>query len=199
MSQESAAQLVNFVRGAFGARCADLLLVGLGEEPVQGAKKFDVPEAEEGKAWELEVEVVGGALPCHSEPLVLAALLKILLGRGGVPYPLEFQMSEVMEELRRVSVTLTDEDVGRIISKYAALSYDKRAKGEGESGEGSGGVYSLIAGYIRDSKKEAGETSRALASSSVHFEQSFAAGLRQGQVIVAGIRFGKLGNLRDES
>jgi hypothetical protein len=192
MSQESAAQLVNFVREAFGARCAALLLVGLGEEPVEGAKKFDVLEAEEGKEWEVEIEVVGGALPCRSEPLVLAALLKMLLGHEGFPSPLEFQMSEVVDELRRAGVMLTDEDVDRIISKYAALSYDKRAKG-GDESEERGGMYSLITGYFRGNEKEAGGTSRARVSGSVLFEQGFVEGLRKGEVIVTGIRFGRLG------
>jgi hypothetical protein len=192
MSQESAAQLVNFVREAFGAWCAAILLVGLGEEPIQGAKRFDVPEAEEGKEWELEVVGVGGALPCHSEPLVLAALLKMLIGREGIPSPLEFQMSEVMEELRRAGVTLADDGLDQIISKYVALSYDKRAKGGDESEDAGGGVYSLIAGYFRGSVKGAGETSRAQVSGSVLFEQGFVAGLRRGEVILAGIRFGRL-------
>ena len=192
MSQERAAQLVNFVREAFGACCADLLLVGLGEEQVRGAKTFGVRHDEEGKEWELEVEVVGGALPCRSEPLVLAALLKLLLGREGIPSPLEFHVSEVMEELRQAGVRLTDEDVDRIISKYAALSYDKRAKG-GDESESDGGVYSLIAGYFRGTEKEAGGLSRARVSSSVLLEQRFIAGLRDGEVILAGIQFGRLG------
>jgi hypothetical protein len=195
MSQESAAQLVNSVREAFGARCADLLLVGLGEEPVQGTKKFDVLEVEEGKEWEVEVEVVGGTLPSRIEPLVLAALLKMLLGREGIPSPLEFQMSEVMEELRRVGVMLTDDGVDWIISKYAALSYDKRAKGGDESEGGDGGVYSLLAAYFRGSEKKAGGRSRAQVFGSVLFEQGFVAGLRRGEVIVADIRFGRLGRI----
>lgn len=192
MSQESAAQLVNFVREAFGARCADLLLVGLGEEPVRGTKKFNVLESEEGKEWEVEVEVVGGVLPCYTEPLVLAALLKMLIALKSIPSSLEFQMSEVVDELRQVGVTLTDEGVDQIISKYVALSYDKRAKGESESEEG-GGVYSLIAGYVRGSEKEARETSPARVSSIVLFEQSFVAGLRKGEIILADIRFGTFG------
>jgi hypothetical protein len=151
-------------------------------------KKFDVRDTDEGEEWEVEVEVVGGALPCRTEPLVLAALLKMLLGREGIPSPLEFHVGEVVDELRRVGVTLTSEGVERIISKYVALSYDKRAKGRNESDEGGGGVYSLITGYFRGNEKEAGGTSRARVAGSVLFEQRFVEGLREGEVILAGIR-----------
>jgi hypothetical protein len=192
MSQDSAAQLVNFVRETFGARCADLLLVGLGEESVEGTKTFDVPDAEEGTEWEVKVEVIGGTLPCRSEPLVLAVLLKMLIGRQGVPSPLEFHAGEVVDELRRVGVTLSGEGVDRIISKYVALSYDKRAKGGDESEDGGGGIYSLVAGYFRDRGKEAGGTGNMPASGGVLFDQGFVAGLRRGEIVVAGIRFGRL-------
>jgi hypothetical protein len=192
MSQESEDRLVNFIHESFGARCAELLLVGLGEEPRQGSKKLYVPEAEEGTEWEVEIEVVGGALPCRSEPLVLAALLKLLLGRKDILSSLEFHMSEVTNELRQAGVLLTDKDVDRIVSKYVALSYDKRAKDANESNE-CGGVYSLVTGYFRDSVKGAGETSSTRTSSSIRFDQSFIEGLRKGEVVVAGIGLGKLG------
>jgi hypothetical protein len=193
MSQESADRLVNFIHKAFGAQCAAILLVGLGEEPVQATKRLDVRDTEEGKEWEVEVEVVGGVLPCRTEPLVLAVLLKMLLGRERLPSPLEFHMSDVVDELQQIGVSLTDDGIDRIISKYAALSYDKRAKGGDESEEAGGGVYSLITGYFRGSEKEAGGTSRARVSGSVHFEQRFVAGLREGEIILVGIRFGRLG------
>jgi hypothetical protein len=192
MSQDSAAQLVNFVREAFGGQCAAILLVGLDEESVKGTKTFDVREVTEGKEWELEVEVVGSTLPCRSEPLVLAALLKMLIALKSIPSHLEFQMSEVVDELRQDGVPLPDKGVDQIISKYVALSYNKRAKGESESEE-RGGMYSLITGYVRGSEKEAGETSPARVSSIVLFEQSFVAGLRKGEVILADIGFGTLG------
>lgn len=192
MSQDGAAQLVNFIHEAFGARCAELLLVGLGEEPVEGTKKFYVLDAEDDTAWEVEVEVVGGILPCRSEPLVLATLLKMLLGREGVPSTLEFHVSEVVDELRRFGVMLTDDDVNRVISKYVALSYDKRAK-DGNESDAGGGVYSLMTGYFRDSRKAAGKISPVRVSISVQFEQSFVAELRKDEVTLAGIRFGRVG------
>jgi hypothetical protein len=191
MSQKSYDRLVNFVREAFGVRCAELLLAGLGEEPRRGTKRFYVLEAEEDAEWEVEIEVVGGTLPYRAEPLMLAALLKLLLARGGIPSPLEFRLSEVTDELRRAGVTLIDKDVDRIISKYAALSYDKRAKSP--RGPDEGGVYSLVAGYFRESVKGVGETSSVRASSSIQFDQSFVERLRKGEVVIAGIRFGRLG------
>jgi hypothetical protein len=193
MNLESNNPLVNFIHEAFGARCAELLLVGLGEEPVQGREKIYVAEAGEGAEWEVEMEVVGGALPCRSEPLVLAALLKLLLGRKDLTSSLEFHMREVVDELKQVGITLTDEDVDRIISKYVALSYDKRAKGPREPDEG--GVYSLVVGYFRESVKGVRETNSVRASSSIQFDQSFVEGLREGEVIIVGIWFGRLGEL----
>jgi hypothetical protein len=193
MSQESVPHLVNFVYEAFGAQCAALLMVGLDEEPALAKKPFYIQETVEGGEQHWEIEVVANTLPCRSEPLVLAALLKLLLRRGAVPSPLEFQMSEVLEELLHAGVELTPESVDRIIAKYVALSYDKRARSSDESAGAGGGMYSLLIGYLRGSVKEAGEIDPAQVSNSVQFDQSVVGGLRRGDVVLAGIRFGKLG------
>jgi hypothetical protein len=192
MSQESVPHLVNFVYEAFGAQCAALLMVGLREEPGRAEKTFYVLETVEGGERHWEIEVVANALPCRSEPLVLAALLKLLLRRGAVPSPLEFQMSEVLEELLHAGVELTPESVDRIISKYVALSYDKRARGGDASDESGGGVYSLVTAYLRECKGKAEGAGPVGAFNSIHFDQTFVSGISNGNVIVAGIRFGKL-------
>lgn len=192
MPQDSATELVNFVYGVFGEQCAAVLLAGLGEEPAQAGKKFSVREADEGGGREWEIEVVADAPPCRSEPLVLAALLRILLGREGVPSPLEFQTGEILDELLSAGVAFPPDDVDRILSKYGSLFYDKRAKGGDESDEGGGGMYSLVVAYFRGSVS-AGGMSLARLSNSVHFDHDFVAGLRRGEVVFAGIRFGRLG------
>jgi hypothetical protein len=167
-------------------------MVGLDEEPAPAKKTFYVQETVEGDVRHWEIEVVGNAPPSGSEPLVLAALLKLLLRRGAVPSPLEFQMSEVLEELLHAGVELAPESVDRIISKYVALSYDTRAGGGNDSDESGGGVYSLVTAYLRERKGKAGGAGPAGAFNSVHFDQTFASGISNGNVVVAGIRFGRL-------
>ena len=191
MPQESVPELVNFVYEAFGTQCAALLMVGFGEEPVQAGEKFYVQEVGEGGEQHWEIEVVANALPCRSEPLVLAALLRMLLQREALPYLLEFRMSELLEVLLRAGLTLTRESVDRIIAKYVSLFYDKRPR-RGDESEG-GGMYSLVVGYVRGSVKEAGAVDQTQVSNSVQFDQSFVGGLRRGDVVLAGIRFGRLG------
>jgi hypothetical protein len=195
MSQESVPHLVNFVYEAFGVQCAALLMIGLGEESAQAEKKFYVQETVDGGVRHWEIGVVANALPYRSEPLVLAALLKMLLRHKTVPFTLEFQVSEVMEELLRAGVAITYEHVDRIIAKYIALSYDKREKSDEESDGAGGGMYSLLVGYLRGSVKEAGASDLARVSNSVQFDQSFVVGLRRGDVVLAGIPFGKLGGI----
>lgn len=192
MSEEGVSQLVNFVYEVFGAQCAALLMVGLGEEVMQAKKNFYIKEIGEGgeRAW--EVEVVANELPCRSEPLVLAALLKILLRREAIQSPLEFEMGEVLAELLRGRVSPTHDGVDRIISKYVALSYDKRSGG-GDMSEGSGGgVYSLVTAYLREQKGKARGAGQAATHNSLHFDQTFVSGILNGDVAVAGIRFGRL-------
>lgn len=191
MPQESIPRLINFVYEAFGEQCAALLMVGFGEEPTRAVKKVYVWEAEgsDGRRW--EIKIISDSPPRRSEPLVLASVLRILLRNKSIPSPLEFQMSEVLSELLRDGVSFTQEDVNRTISKYVSLFYDKRAEGGDESDE-AGGVYSLVTAYLRGSASKAGGISPALLSSSVQFDQNFIAGLRRGEVVLAGIRFGSL-------
>lgn len=197
MPPEDAGQLVKFVYKAFGGQCAALLLAGYGEEPVRGAKKLYVHEFEAEQAQEWEIEIVTAAppylLPGDSEPLVLAVLLKMLVGRAGMPSPLEFQMSEVVGELRQVGVTLKPQSIDQIIVKYVALSYHKRPWYGDASDEGGGGVYSLISGYVRDNAGDTDGAGPRRVFSSVQFDPRFVAALRDDEIIFAGIRFGRLG------
>lgn len=192
MSQEKTSKLNKFVQQTFGRRCADLLLLGLGESEAKGPIKLVAQDALDDMNWELQISVAGGTLPCYSEPLVLAVLLKLLLKHDPIPSYLEFYTSEVVGELRHIGVALTESDIDRIISKYAALTIDKRVKDESIS-DGGGGVYPLITSYVRGSAKRLGATPIRY-SCSLFFEDGFVEGLREGKVIIAGINFGKLGN-----
>jgi len=192
MHQESVPRLVSFVYEAFGAQCAALLMAGLGEDPSRVGKKFYMQEGEVDGGRQWEIGVVSNSLPCRSEPLVLAALLKILLQSEGTPSLLEFQMSEVLDELLLAGVALTPGTADRIISKYVALFYDKRPSGGGESDEAGGGMYSLVTAYLKGSVNEDRRIGPARVSNSVTFDQSFVEGLRRGEVTFAGIRFGRL-------
>jgi hypothetical protein len=190
----SAHPLTTFIYETFGRQFGDLLLAGYGAEPeaAQAEKKFYIQETQEGSERQWEIEVIANALPCHSEPLVLAALLKMLLRRKDIPFSLEFQMSEILDELLCAGVVLTHDSVDRIISKYVGVFYDKRARNGDELDEAGGGVYSLVAGFFRGNVNEVERINSAQVSNNVQFDQSFVAGLRLGQIILAGIRFGRL-------
>lgn len=58
--------------------------------------------------------------------------------------------------------------------------------------EGSGGgVYSFVTAYLREQKGKAGGAGQAAAHNSLHFDQTFVSGILTGDVVVAGIRFGR--------
>jgi hypothetical protein len=99
MPQSTSHHLVEFVYSTFGKSFGDLLLAGYNEERSWKTRKFYIIEEVSGVSVEWEIEVAGKSSPIRHEPLVLAALLKLLLHRPALSYLLEFEMSEMVKEL----------------------------------------------------------------------------------------------------
>lgn len=139
------------------------------------------------------IELVGQHQPCGDEPLVLAALLKLLLGRPSVSQELEFDLRELLAELRW-DIASARQHAETAIGVYVRLLYDKQLDeqpGDGTSASEGGGCYHLLTGYVREGAPDA-DDARAKTLRSVYFDASFIGGLRQGRVCFAGIDFGVL-------
>src|SRR5438270_13209111 len=96
----SAHPLTTFVYETFGQQFGDLLLAGYGAKPGGGRRILYLTELEDRVGADWVVELVAPRPPCDEEPLVLAALLKLLLSRPSVSQHLEFEMGELLAELR---------------------------------------------------------------------------------------------------
>jgi hypothetical protein len=126
-------------------------------------------------------------MPCGEEPLVLAALLKLLLTRGPLSVWLDFAFEEVLAELGWQDRRFAQDAVDSAVRKYAGLSYARK-----RAGCEARGVCALVVGYdqITDGVNEGGSRVRVL--NRVHFHPRFVEGLRNFRIEFAGIEFGDL-------
>lgn len=186
----SAHPLTTFVYQTFGQQFGDLLLAGYGAEPSGRHRRLFFIEPEAG--W--VIELVGRRQPCRDEPLVLAALLKLLLTRPSISQYLEFELDELLAALRWRDDASTRRQVETAIGCYVRLLYDKQvdvpAKVRAPEPAG-GGYYHLLAGYVRETNSyTGGPPDRTLRG--VYFDAGFIKGLKEGRVYFAGINFGPL-------
>src|ERR1041384_78102 len=92
--------LTTFVYETFGQQFGDLLLARYGAEPSSKNRKLYLTEAAAGREVGWTIEMIARRLPRRDEPLVLAALLKLLLSRPSLSEYLEFEMDELLAELQ---------------------------------------------------------------------------------------------------
>jgi hypothetical protein len=185
--------LATFVYQRLGQQFGNLLLAGYKAEPSPKKRLINFIEREGGIEIEWVIELVADTLPCRDEPLVLAALLKLLLRQPDPPANLEFQMEELIEELQWSNSPLIHKRVDRIISNYVKLLYDKRklTKRDRYKREGTQwGYFHLLTGYIKESTFNASESLPVRVHRNVSFDNSFVEGLKNGQVRFAGINLG---------
>lgn len=191
--------LTTFLYETFGQQFGDLLLAGYGEEPGGKPKRLRLTEskAEGETAW--VIDLVGDP-PCREEPLVLAALLKLLLGRPSVSQYLEFDPSELLTELRWRDTANTHRQIEATLHRYVRLLYEKRLSaqvGQSVSVPCEEGYYHLLTGYIQGATFGfSGTPNKTLRG--VYFDAGLIEGLKQGRVYFAGIDFGSLKHLRPE-
>ena len=191
--------LTAFLYETFGRQFSELLLSGYGEEPSNRYRKLYLIESAAGVETAWVIELISRHLPCRNEPLVLAALLKLLLNRPSISHHghhLAFEPEELFTELRWRDDMSTRREVGTAITSYVRLLYDKQLDeraGRGTSATMGGGSYHLLTGYFRETKypvSSGGSLGGNL--SNVDFDTGFIEGLRRGRVYFAGINFGAL-------
>jgi hypothetical protein len=113
---------------------------------------------------------------------------------------LEFELEELLVELRWPNDTSTRRQVETAITSYVRLLYDKRLDEGVErstSATTGGGYYHLLTGYVRGAKT--GSTDRVPVGtlSGVYFDTGFIEGLNRSRVYFAGIDFGALNRRGD--
>jgi hypothetical protein len=182
--------LTTFIHETFGQQFADLLLAGYGAEPCGGRKRLYLTQSEVGAETDWVIELVAPRPPCGDEPLILAALLKLLLSRPNLSNHLEFKMAELLAELQWRNDPDTRRHVEEVIVGYAGLLYDKRA-GRRASAIAEGGCYHLLTGYVRGDESGTGGA-LVRVPGGVYFDDGFVRGLKEGRVHFAGIDFGPL-------
>lgn len=182
--------LTTFVYKTFGQQFGDLLLAGYGAGPSSRHTRLHFTESE--ARW--VIELVAHHQPCRDEPLVLAALLKLILTRPSISQYLEFELGELLATLRWRDGAKTRRQVETTIGCYVRLLYDKQVdvpESRRASALVGGGYYHLLAGYMRESMSATdGALGRTLRG--VYFDAGFIEGLKRGQVYFAGINFGRL-------
>lgn len=191
----SAHPLTTFVSETFGQQFGDLLLAGYGAEPGGKCGRLYLTEQNGGVEARWVIELVARRPPYGDEPLVLTALLKLLLSRPSISHHLEFELKELLAELRWPEDADTCRKMETVITSYVRLLYDKQVDTRAErrtlAVEG-GGYYHLLTGYVRGTKSSSTGGSSAQTLSSVDFDASFIEGLRRGRVCFAGINFDTL-------
>lgn len=180
--------LESFIRETFGDEFASVLLAGYDGEAGRGELIVWFSPGAVGEGSTRRSLAVTGELPHGREPLVLAALLKLLLSRVSFSPVLEFEMPEVLDSLGWPETPSTRGEVDRVIRKYLGLSYEVRREGGGEEQ----GLYTLITGYDRDDEIEVEGRVPTRISLRVHFHRGFVEGLKEFRVAFAGIDFGRL-------
>jgi hypothetical protein len=189
----SAHPLTTFTYETFGQQFGDLLLAGRGEKP-GGRRRLHLTESEAGAQADWVIELVGNRLPCGDEPLVLAALLKLLLSRPTISPHLEFEITELLPELGWPDEWVTRQHVEGIIVGYAGQHYDVRADaraGRRALETAEGGCYHLLTGYIRGAMSGTGGL-LVRTPGIACFDIGFIEGLKEGRVFFAGMDFGPL-------
>lgn len=180
--------LVEFVRRTFGEQFGAVLLAGYGEEAAFSELSLSLVESAGGAGegeWQL---VLSGNVPSGQDPLVLAALLKLLLSGAPLTPTLEFNPEEVLEELNWPDTPPARAVIDGALRKYLGLTYAKRMRPP------SGmirGMYALIVGYDQaDEKHIGGGETRTYTS--VTFHPQFIERLNSSVITFAGIEFGVL-------
>jgi len=188
-----------YIYHIWGQQFGALILAGYGLEPGNQDRKLHLTEVEDGVEIDWVIELVGNDLPCQDDPLVLAALLKLLLCRPSISHCLEFELGELLTALQWPDDLNSRRQAETAIVNYVHLLYDKRidAQRRRNSGIAEGGCYHLLTGYVRAKSRVGGVQVRTLRS--VYFDTHFIEALKRGQIYFVGIDFGALQHAGDET
>lgn len=195
MQQNNNHPLVEFIYRTFGKSFGDLLLAGYKEERSWEARNIYVVEEVSGLSIEWEIEIAGKSSPIRHDPLVLAALLKLLLHRPSLSSHLEFEISGLVDELGWEDNPLTYKAIDNAISTYVTLFYQKKLSARMRRVNQTGlrwGHYSLVDGYFKVSTGRAIRLQSSQTSRYIDINKEFIQGLKNRQVTFADIYFGPL-------
>jgi hypothetical protein len=195
--------LVDFIYSEFGKPLGDLLLAGYGRQPGGRKESFEFHAPWRGKAartW--LVEVTARSLPGDIEPLVLAAILKLLLDRVDfdedkyVTATFEFNMDNLLRELARDGMTrVSAKEAHQIILKYTGLSYALRERITKPFGPPTKsrvrGNYTFLRGYTWIVDRDGSPAGQMHLLDRVTINEEFVEGLKRGEIIFAGMTLGK--------
>jgi hypothetical protein len=180
--------LTEFVRRTFGEQFGAVLLAGYGEEAALRESRLHLTEPTGGGAeaeWQL---VISGKLPNGRDPLVLAALLKLLLSYPPFTPTLEFNHEEMLSELGWPDTRAARAMIDGAIRKYLGLTFEKVKPPSGRLG----GMYTLIISYDQASEIRREDGRETLAYNSVTFHPQFIERLNCYRITFAGLEFGEL-------
>jgi hypothetical protein len=191
----TAPPLVEFVYRTFGERFGGLVMAGYGEAVPSKKRSFLFVEYCGDVKIDWTIDVVSNQAPCGEEPLVFAALLKLMLNQMPIADIFYFKMADLLAELGWSNTPMRQEIVDCVIEKYITLTFRKREHRRRQRYKKEGaqwGRYKFVSGYIVDSIKESREAQLARTSSRIDLDRGFIKGLNKGRVTFADMDFGLL-------
>jgi hypothetical protein len=190
-----APSLVKFVYQTFGERFGGLLLAGYGQTALADKQSFIFTEIYGNMKIDWMIDVVSDDPPCGEEPLVFAALLKLMLSRTPIAEPFYFKMADLMRELGWSDTLMRERIIDHIIEKYIALTfrkYEHRRRRRYRKEGVQWGRYKLVSGYLVESVKRPSDAKPTLTYSRIDFDTKFVRGLNDGRITFADLEFGAL-------
>lgn len=195
LTSNTAHPLLEFVYGTFGEHFGGLLLAGYGEDEPPKKRTFLVNERRGGVGIDWVVEAVSDNPPRGEEPLVFAALLRLMLGRRPVTEPFYFEMADLMAELGWPDTPAHHNLVDLVIEKYLGLTfrkYEQRRRQRYKVAGARWGRYKLVSSYLVGADKGSGESGLTRTFNRLDFDPQFVRGLNECHVIFADMDFGLL-------
>lgn len=188
--------LEDYLHHTFGDVFAAIALAGYCRPCDSGLEPILVPPRQENANVEWMIELTGARpYPYADDPLVLAALLKILLNQSVLSDELEFSTEELTSEVGWPRTKLIQRRLDTILIRYATLVYFVYRKGKREMSEHSSGEWkyeSLVRNYQTRSLTPTGSVSEKRIYNRISFDEGFIAGLQRGRVVFAELEIGDL-------
>jgi hypothetical protein len=193
--------LAEFVYSTFGKPFGELIMMGYGETSPPEKRSFSLTEEYDSGEIEWVMDVTSSRPLREQEPLVLAAVLKLITGKSGTAQTFEFRMRELLDELGWVHTRASERAANRILEKCVYVNFHKYEK-EGareryKKANAEWGRYKLISGYVMGRMRDPGEQMPGHVKHRVDFDGEFVRGLGEGRVLFAGLDFGILNLSKD--
>lgn len=197
---EGERELLDFTRRLLGRNLSEFLLCCIGEWR-HPRRRFTAQSIRtQGPVVTYQLEIVGesgAGLPGGSDPLVLAALLRLLLTGGQGRDELNFNEDELLAMLGWADTAASRSAVESAIERYCSAAYYARRTGPRVSGRTESHysqVQKLITGYDSTVEKPSGEAGQR--TTVVYFPPGFSRGVMGFEKYFLGIDFESVERLR---